>query len=144
MNQECPQHATESKSQLKTGGLKITPARLQMLDLLKHAKKPLSIKEIAKALGKNGVDPVTLYRNIESLQNLGLVKQINLKNRQSYYELAAGKHHHHIVCTGCGRLSDVEVPEIKLNKSFLIRHGFVKLADHSLEFFGLCKPCAKK
>jgi Fur family ferric uptake transcriptional regulator len=138
----CRQHTTQSKRQLKTGGLKITAARLSLLDILKHAKKPLSIKEIAKSLG--GPDLATLYRNIESLMDLRLVKRISLKDRQSYYELADdGRHHHHLVCTNCGRLADVKIPEINLSKSFLKNHGFAKVTDHSLEFFGLCAKCAK-
>ena len=142
MNKPCPQHTTESKQQLKTGGLKITAARLDLLDSLKHAKKPLSVKEIARDLG--GSDLVTLYRNIESLENLGVIKQINLKDRQSYYELAGGRHHHHLVCTSCGKLADVEITELDLKPNFLKNHGFAKVTDHSLEFFGLCNSCNKK
>jgi len=141
MRKFCPEHTTESTRQLKTGGLKITSARLSLLDVLKHSKKPLSIKEIAKSL--DGVDLVTLYRNIEYLKNLGLVKEINLKDRQAYFELAEGRHHHHLICTNCGKLADVEIPEIKLSKSFLKKRGFSKITDHSLEFFGLCAKCGK-
>lgn len=140
----CPQHTTESKQQLKTGGLKVTPARLGLLDILKHTKKPLSIKDIAKKMGNGNVDLVTLYRNIESLEKLNIVKQIKLKDSQAYYEIAAGAHHHHLVCTNCGKLADVEIKEINLNKTFLKKHGFAKVTDHSLEFFGLCDNCDKK
>jgi Fur family ferric uptake transcriptional regulator len=143
MNKPCNQHTTESKQQLKTGGLKVTTARLDLLDILKHAKKPLSIKEIAQRLGESKIDLVTLYRNVESLQKLGIVKQINLKDRQAYYELGAGEHHHHLICTNCGRLEDVHIEEINLNKTFLKKHGFAKVTDHSLEFFGICAKCNK-
>ena len=98
----------------------------------------MSIKQIAQRLRDNNIDLVTLYRNVESLQKLGKVKQINLNDRQSYYELNGGIHHHHLVCTNCGRLEDIEVEEINLNKAFLKNHGFAKVTDHSLEFFGIC------
>jgi Fur family ferric uptake transcriptional regulator len=143
MNKVCAQHLTESKQQLKTGGLKVTSARLDLLDILKHAKKPLSIKEIAKHMGQNNVDLVTLYRNIQSLQKLGAVKQINLKDKQAYYELADGAHHHHIICTSCGRIADIKISEMPLNKTFLKNHGFAEVTDHSLEFFGICNKCKK-
>jgi Fur family ferric uptake transcriptional regulator len=144
MNKACSQHADESKIQLKTGGLKVTTARLNLLDILKHVKKPLSIKQIAHRLEEDDIDLVTLYRNIESLQNLGIVKQINLKDRQAYYELSGGEHHHHLVCTNCGRLEDIKVEEINLNKTFLKNHGFAKVTDHSLEFFGVCNKCVNR
>ena len=140
MDKSCIKHSTESSAQLKAGGLKITPARLSLLDILKHAKKPLSIKEISKILG--GPDLVTLYRNIESLMDLKLVNQINLKDWQAYFELNDSKqHHHHIICTNCGKMEDVEIKEVKLDKTFLKKHGFAKVTDHSLEFFGLCSKC---
>ena len=142
MNKPCTQHIEESKIQLKTGGLKITSARLNLLDILKHAKKPMSIKDISRRLTESDMDLVTLYRNVESLQNLGVVKQVNLKDRRVYYELSGGEHHHHLICTNCGRLEDIQVQEVKLNKTFLKNHGFVKVTDHSLEFFGLCNKCS--
>ncbi len=141
MEKNCKQHTSESKQQLKTGGLKITSARLGLLDILKHAKKPLSIKDIAKKMARSNVDLVTLYRNVDSLKNLGAIKQINLKDKQSYYELAGGIHHHHLVCTNCGKMADVELPETSLNKTALKKHGFAKITDHSLEFFGICSKC---
>lgn len=140
----CSQHFEESKIQLKTGGLKVTTARLDLLDMLKHTKKPMSIKDIAQRSGGSNMDLVTLYRNIKSLQDLGIVKEINLKDRQAYYELAGGQHHHHLVCTNCGKLEDIQVEEINLNKSFLKNHGFAKVTDHSLEFFGICNKCSAK
>ena len=60
MKKNCKQHAQESKEQLKNNGLKITTARLGLLDILKHAKKPLSIKEITKQLGDAGVQVIGL------------------------------------------------------------------------------------
>src|SRR5579872_7289409 len=101
----CRQHEQESKVQLKSGGLKITPARLNLLDIFKHAKKPISVKEISKDLKQ--ADVVTLYRNIDSLKNLGVIKKISLGKTEGYYELSSAKHHHHLICKVCGRIADV-------------------------------------
>jgi Fur family ferric uptake transcriptional regulator len=141
MDKICVQHTNESKKQLKTGGLKITSTRLQLLDIFKHAKKPLSIKELAKSIGAKA-DEVTLYRNIESFENLGLLKQIRFQDRQAYYELS-GDHHHHIVCQRCGKIADVKNCRVNLPKASVAAAGFKKLKGHSLEFFGLCNSCAK-
>lgn len=112
------------------------------MDILKHAKKPLNVKQISKALGRI-VDPVTLYRNIESLENLGIIKQVRLLGREAYYELT-GEHHHHIVCENCGKVSDVKTCAVSLPKSSAKTAGFAKVNRHSLEFFGLCTSCVKK
>jgi len=141
---DCKQHVDESTSQLKAGGLKITAARLSLLDLFKHAKKPLSVKEIAVKLKTSDVDPVTLYRNVESLENLGIIRQLRLQDRQAHYEIA-DNHHHHLVCKICGKIVDVEGCKISVaDKNFLKKNGFAKMTGHSLEFFGICNTCAKK
>ncbi len=143
MNNDCKLHTNESTEQLKTAGLKITGARLELLDILKHAKKPLSIKEIARQMGQRKPDMVTLYRNAESLQNLGLVKQINFQDRQAYFELT-DSHHHHLICEECGKISDVADCNIQnIQKEILKKSNFNKINRHSLEFFGLCKKCKK-
>lgn len=138
---KCQKHEKESSEQLKSRGLKITVGRLGLLDIFKHNKKPLAVKEIAKNL--KGQDLVTLYRNIESLQKLGMIKQIKLKDRQAYYELFSSDHHHHIICNNCNKLVDVKIKEVTLNKKLLHKLGFAKVTDHSLEFFGICRSCSK-
>lgn len=93
-------------------------------------------------MGKHDADVVTLYRNVESLKEMGLIKQIKLRDRQAYYELSYAPHHHHLICTSCGKLEDVKVREPVLTKTFLKNHGFTRITDHSLEFFGICGACA--
>jgi Fur family ferric uptake transcriptional regulator len=135
----------ETKRQLKNNGLKVTQARLKLLDIFKRAKKPLSIKQIAEQLGDTEADIVTLYRNVESLENLGLIKQIRLTDRQSYYELITENHHHHLICKICGKIADVKECDVTMQGPKLLKtHGFAKVTEHSLEFFGVCSSCDKK
>ena len=145
MNNSCPKHLKESKSQLKENGLKVTAARLGLLDVFKHTQKPLTIREISERLQKQEVDQVTLYRNVESLEHLGLVKKISLRDRGAYYELKTANHHHHLVCEVCGKMSDISGCKVTITGPKLLKNtGFAKISDHSLEFFGLCQACAKK
>jgi Fe2+ or Zn2+ uptake regulation protein len=137
--------AEESKQLLKNNGLKVTQARLKLLDIFKRGKKPLSIKQIAEQLGDTEADMVTLYRNVESLENLGLIKQMRFNDRQAYYELITENHHHHLVCKSCGKISDVNECSVTIQGPKLLKtHGFAKVTDHSLEFFGICDNCVKK
>ena len=139
----CQEHFKESFVQLKSGGLKVTSARLSLLDIFKHAKKPVSVRQISRQLKQP--DVATLYRNIDALTDLGLIKKISLGKTEGYYELNAAKHHHHLICKVCGRIADVEGCKVSVaDKNFASHHGFAKVTDHSLEFFGVCKLCAKK
>lgn len=142
MKNNCPRHIEESRKQLKTNGLKVTSARLCLLDIFKHAKKPLSIKQIICQLGDENINIVTLYRNIELLKTLGVVEEIRLRDRQAYYELKTKDHHHHLICKNCGKVRDIKNCRLAVASSKLLKtHGFAKIYDHSLEFFGVCNKC---
>ncbi len=138
-------HTKQSIAVLQENQLKATSARVELLDIFKHTQKPLSVGDIFKLLKKTGVDKVTLYRNMESLVQLGIIRQVRLKDRQAYYELAAHGHHHHVVCSTCGKIKDMSGCGINfVSKKFLKLSGFAKINEHSLEFFGICTSCAKK
>jgi Fur family ferric uptake transcriptional regulator len=140
---KCVQHNQESRSLLKQGRLKSTPARLRLLDILKHAQKPLSVNELFAQLKGSKIDKVTLYRNVESLAQLGICRQIRLKDRQAYFELVEKQHHHHLVCAQCGKITDIANCGLGLiDKKLLKKLGFASVEEHSLEFFGICANCA--
>ena len=140
---ECKQHTQQILTTLRKNKLKATSARLQLLDIFEHAKKPLSVNEIDRKFGIKNADKVTLYRNVEAFLDLGLLKKIRLHGLQSYYELAHGKHHHHLICNRCGAIADISQCGIPNEKSVLKNSGFAKVISHSLEFFGVCMVCNK-
>lgn len=142
MKNICKTHFTESKQELKTSGLKVTTPRLEILDAFKHSPTPLNVKQLIKKLSSKP-DIATLYRNIETLITLGLIKQINLSSREQFFELAARGHHHHLVCKNCGKLEDIQITEPTIPKAILKKHGFAQITDHTMEFFGLCANCSK-
>jgi Fur family ferric uptake transcriptional regulator len=137
----CKEHIAGFKTQLRKNNLKATPARLNILDVFEHAKRPLSVSEISDKLESS--DKATVYRNIDSLQNLGIIKQIRFQDRQAYYEIN-NTHHHHVICKKCGKIRDIESCKIILSgKNTLINSDFTEITDHSLEFYGICNACAR-
>jgi len=138
----CKQHGEFLQKTLRENKLKVTPGRLALLDVFEHAKEPLSVQDVLSKLPR--ADKVTLYRTVESLEKLGLLKQIRFHNREALYELTSLKHHHHLVCKSCGKVSDVSHCKISVPSSDLLHGtGFAKVTDHSLEFFGICNSCEK-
>lgn len=124
---------------LRKGGHKATPGRVLLLKTLFDEEKPITVSYLEKKL-KKAVDKVTLYRALESMVASGMVREIDFRHGHAHYELnALRKHHHHIVCTRCSRVEDVEcevIPRLKKDSSFKT------INDHSVEFFGLCRTCA--
>ncbi|HEX9503687.1 MAG TPA: transcriptional repressor [Patescibacteria group bacterium] len=134
--------STDFKQLLRGYKLKATPGRVRLLAFLSNAKKPMSIKEISKAVGSKTLDQATVYRTLESFKALGLVKQVDFQKDHAYYEMSDSDHHH-LVCKNCGRVEDFH----GCNSESLIKHAlkqskhFSSVKEHSLELFGLCKVC---
>lgn len=145
----CKEHRNQLTLNLRDHRLKATPARLRLLDIFKHAAKPVSINKLVAMVEKNGIDQSTVYRNIKSLLAKGFIKKIGLPGRQAYYELADNfaerDHHHYLICRFCHKtveMATCRVTEPKLKE--LRRLGFAKIEDHALELLGICQQCAKK
>lgn len=131
---------------LKSAGLKATSARSAILSVFIDCTQPLSIQDLAERLG-NDAHQATLYRAVERLVAAGVLLQVNLGTDSAHYELRdETHHHHHAICTDCGRIEDVQLCEnVALEKEVLqsLRH-FKTLRTHSLEFFGQCVTCINK
>lgn len=128
---------------LREHGCKVTPARVAVLDALSSATKPMSAAQILDVLGAKDYDQVTVYRTVQTLTDSGLLKKIDFQHGISYYELSSLGDHHHAVCVNCQAVQDVDVCIDNLERNALKQSGFSSILRHSLEFFGLCKRCAK-
>jgi Fur family ferric uptake transcriptional regulator len=132
---------------LKAHKLKTTKPRKAILEVLSHSSRPLTLETLhEKASSSLPVDPVTVYRTIMTLKEAGLICQSDLGHGHAHYELSLDGHHHHIVCTNCGKTSAVHVclPSSFSKKILSKARGFKSVNDHVLELFGLCTACSKK
>lgn len=131
------------KALLRNAGLKVTFGRVHLLEVLSQQEKPMTVAQLFSSMKKSS-DPVTLYRALEVFVGKGLVRRVDLGHTHAHYEFALGAHHHHLVCTSCSRIEDVEVPmEKKIEQQVLSQSKyFTKINTHAVEFFGLCTTCA--
>jgi Fur family ferric uptake transcriptional regulator len=129
---------------LKEAGLKATPGRLALLEHLRSQSKPMTIKEIHTGL-KGQLDQVSIYRAVEALTEKGIVRRVDLRHPHAHYEMSMGRaHHHHIACSVCGRVEDVEDCETEGLEYRVLKASkqFANIQSHALEFYGVCKACA--
>ncbi len=105
----------------------------------------MSAQEIIDALPSD-TDQATVYRTIKSLKEKGVIKQIDLRHNHAHYELANIAEHHHLICLRCGRIEDVAHCGVEAIQSAVLRDSkhFAEIKQHALEFYGICKSCAKK
>ncbi len=85
----------------------------------------------------------TVYRNLRTLQQKGLVRCRNLPTGETLYS-PVNRDHHHLTCVDCGRtmvLKSCPIKNIQLPKA---QTRNFELLFHTLEFFGLCKSCHQR
>lgn len=132
--------------ELREVSLKVTPARIAVLQLLENSTTPLDVASIITVLKEKqiDIDPATAFRIINTFTQKGIAKQIQLNEGKFRYELSNKADHHHLICESCGRIEDISdcsIPqlekEIQKKKQFLVK-------SHSLEFFGVCASCQEK
>ena len=136
-----------SREILSENNISITNPRLLVLEELLKTKKPITIENLQKEL-QDEVAVSTLYRVLNDLKSIGIVNEFTNPENVTVIELSlhGDNHHHHLFCTLCGKVVDIELSmsleqyissETKrLEKS----SGFV-IEDHGLELLGRCYEC---
>jgi Fur family ferric uptake transcriptional regulator len=96
-----------------------------------------------KGLGHR-VSRATAYRTLSHLQDAGILKQVFFDNRQSYYEVIAGRQaYDYLICVATGRVIEFSSDKLrKLRDEICLEHGFSSLS-HQFHIFGL-SPEAEK
>ena len=136
----------ELASRLRRGARKLTGPRQAILDLLRQKNHPLAVRDIHAALS-DGCNLATVYRALNLLESMGMVKRYEFGDGVARFELLAegdDGHHHHLICQRCSRVVELEECLVhELEQEVGRRHGFRGIT-HKLEFFGLCPECQKK
>jgi len=125
---------------LRKRGLRITQPRIEILEALGEELK--TVEEIKTYLLKkrSAVDLVTIYRNLELLVDLGIVNKVLFEDKVARFEIIKMNHHHHLVCSKCGDVEEIDLNEKRLLSQVKQKSNF-QILKHSLEFFGFCVRC---
>lgn len=131
---------------LRSAGYKITPQRRAVWEALQTQAAFPTAHQILDVVRRTQPDVSldTIYRNLALLTDLGLVHEI-FRPAGSVYELTRpGHHHHHLVCTACGRTECIDVcPMTPIYDAEAAKKGF-RITGHIFEFYGLCRKCQVK
>jgi Fe2+ or Zn2+ uptake regulation protein len=131
---------------LRRADLRYTSGRRAIVELLVSQGHPVSISDIAAELPE--VPRSSAYRHLVDLQGVGLVRRIAASDEFARFELAEDltEHHHHLLCTGCGRVIDVtptpafERTVAKMVQELAANQGF-EPTSHALDVIGHCADC---
>ena len=130
------------REMLNTKGLKATPVRKAILLVMKDIRKPITAEILFSRLSKG--DKATVYRNLKTLEEAGLIKRIDIRSTSVHYELADLPHHHHLVCMKCGLVEDIKgcTADTMIKAMEHKSKHFSIIKDHAFELFGICKTCS--
>jgi Fe2+ or Zn2+ uptake regulation protein len=136
-----------AEAQVRSSGQRYTDQRRRLVEILARAGSPISIPDILR--GRRGLAQSSVYRNLAVLEQAGVVRRVHADDEFARYELteALTEHHHHLICSNCGRVEDVAFPstfERSLDRTLDRLAGAARFAtvSHRLDLIGLCRECA--
>jgi len=135
--------STESwQERLRASGHRLTPQRelvLAAVEKLGHATPDEVYAEVRQH--SESINLSTIYRTLELLNELGLIRHAHLSDRAPTYHSATGHEHAHFVCRACKKTISVGRGEMEQALGPLAaRHGFAPDYGH-LTVFGTCAEC---
>jgi Fe2+ or Zn2+ uptake regulation protein len=136
----------EVADRLRRVDQRYTTGRRAIVELLVAAGHPVSIGDIAGRLP--ALPRSSAYRHLVDLQVAGVVRRVAANDEFARYELAEDltEHHHHLLCTDCGKVIDVTLPEAFEHEvtqtvdRLAAAQGF-QPHSHRLDILGHCADC---
>jgi Fur family ferric uptake transcriptional regulator len=133
-------------SALRERGLRVSSARRLVIEALFAAAEPVSAEAIAGGLSGRvpRSDLASVYRNLEVLEDLGLVRHVHLGHGPGLYALAGDPEREYIVCDSCDAVRAVPAAELDGVRDEIRRtFGFEARFSH-FPLIGLCPECAAR
>lgn len=125
-------------------GQRMSRQRRAVLDNLAAHSVFRSAQDIHASMteGEEVASLATVYRNLQLLEEAGLVDAVRARSGEMLYRSCeAASHHHHLICSECGRAEEVELDGMEqVIQQLAGSHGY-ELLDHTVEMIGLCHSC---
>ena len=132
----------------RQSGLSVTRQRLAIFEALAGSREHPSAEDIHRAVRKRlpHLSLATVYKNLESLREIGAVSDVNALHEHGRYEAAlpgtgAGKPHHHLVCISCRKV--VDLYDDALNAVRVSDTLDFEVRALKVQVEGVCPDCAR-
>lgn len=117
-----------------------TEQRRAIRSAIEQAQGPLRAAEVLEVARQQvpGLGIATVYRNLRTLLETGLLTVVELPGEPNRYEIAGKKHHHHFRCDACRRVLDIAGCSRSIDHAAPRRF---EVEGHELVLFGRCPDC---
>jgi Fur family ferric uptake transcriptional regulator len=126
------------------GAARVSPQRLAIAAAADATvERAFSVDELAADVRRRdpGIGLTTVYRAVAAMEAAGFIEALGARDGATLYARCAhGGHHHHLMCTGCGAVTDVECT---LDTASGAHRGF-EVTGHRLVLYGLCGACRRE
>ena len=131
---------------LDLAGYRLTGQRRALADLIAETDGHFTASDLqATAHARRlGISRATLFRALDLLTELGVVERLDLPTGEHAYVPCAPAHHHHVICSRCGRTTEVDDCGVADAVREVARRSGYRIDSHRLELFGLCRHCQAK
>jgi Fur family ferric uptake transcriptional regulator len=118
-------------------------SEVKVIGALKKQGKFASAQSVYQLLRKDG-EPTglaTVYRTLQKAAARNTVDVLRKEDGEALYRLCETGHHHHLLCTGCGKTIEVEGSSVERWANTVAKNNGFRKVSHVVELFGLCARC---
>lgn len=128
---------------LTAAGERVTRQRLLVADALAAAGRQLTAEQLYRGLRRrvSGIGRATVFRTLETLVDAGVARRLELDGHIYAYVACLPAHHHHIACTRCGRVEEIDEAYVTPIAERLAQEMGFEIDDARLDFYGRCATC---
>ena len=136
------------KDMIKSLGLNNSVQREYLLKILFESNEHLNAEELlhrVKTTYNVNIGIATVYRILNLLENLNIVKSISIGGQDfKVYELSLKPHHDHLVCVKCNAIVEFYDEKIEKIQELVAQEKGFLLQSHTMMLYGICKKCKEK
>ena len=128
---------------LEGAGYRLTEPRRSLATLIAEQDGHFTAASLVDAARQRrlGVGRATVFRTLEVLEDLGAVERLDLPSGEHAYVGCEPAHHHHVVCSNCGRTDEIDDAGLRAVVADVADRTGYRVDEHRLELFGLCPAC---
>ena len=128
---------------LDSAGYRLTEPRRDVVQLITDREGHFTAAELLDDARTRqlGIGRATIFRALELFTELNVLERLDLPSGEHAYVPCEPAHHHHLVCSVCGRSREVDDHGVQAALEEIERHTGYSIDSHRLELYGRCPRC---
>ncbi|HCZ05822.1 MAG: Fur family transcriptional regulator, ferric uptake regulator [Thermotogota bacterium] len=135
------------RKKLREQGNRVTAQREAILKIFEEVGDHLGAEDVYQLLlrRRRRISKATVYRTLELLTSMGLLRRLEPNEGVYRYELAeSSSNHHHAICTSCGTIMNIDLKDLENSIQQAAESIGFNMTNYSVVIYGLCPSCQKK